>query len=93
MNLAPAWSADGDVLYFVSDRDGFLCIWAQRLNALKQASGEPVAIRHFHAARWSLARLEREPYRIGLFAAPSRLVFALGELTATIWMEETPLSR
>ena len=93
VRLAPAWSPGGDLLYFLSDSDGFLCIWAQRLDTQKRPSGEPFAIRHFHAARWSLARLEREPYRIGLSAAPSRLVFAVGELTANIWMEETPLPR
>ena len=25
-----AWSPDGDLLYFLSERDGRLCIWAQR---------------------------------------------------------------
>ena len=30
--MEPAWSPTGDLLYFLSDRDGFRCIWARRLN-------------------------------------------------------------
>jgi Tol biopolymer transport system component len=29
----PSWSADGTRVYYTSDRDGFLCIWSQRLDA------------------------------------------------------------
>jgi Tol biopolymer transport system component len=28
----PTWSPDGNLLYMVSERDGFRCIWAQRLH-------------------------------------------------------------
>ena len=50
----PQFSADGNNLYFTSDRDGYLCIWAVRLNpATRHPEGAPFAIRHFHnAAGW-----------------------------------------
>src|SRR5205085_5063617 len=35
-----AWSPDGNLLYFLSERDGFFCIWAQRLApATKEPAG------------------------------------------------------
>ena len=33
----PDWSPDGSLLYFLSDRDGFSCIWAQRLDTTTSA--------------------------------------------------------
>jgi Tol biopolymer transport system component len=51
----PAWSADGRFLYFVSERDGFRCIWARPLNPVTmRPSGDAFAVRHFHSAHLSL---------------------------------------
>ena len=33
----PRWSPDGNLMYFTSNRDGFMCIWAQRLAARHEA--------------------------------------------------------
>jgi Tol biopolymer transport system component len=47
----PRWSPDGDFLYFISDRDGFLCFWAQQLDATTERPvGPPLAIYHLHSA-------------------------------------------
>jgi Tol biopolymer transport system component len=47
----PQFSADGKTLYFVSTRDGYLCIWAQRLDPqTKHPIGPPYAFEHFHNA-------------------------------------------
>src|SRR5262249_9192904 len=49
------WSPDGDLIYSISDRDGFLCIWAYRLDPqTKKPAGEPTAFFHSHSARLSL---------------------------------------
>src|SRR5215467_13198445 len=40
----PQWSPVGNTLYFVSQRDGFRCIWAQRLDARKHPLDEAIAI-------------------------------------------------
>lgn len=87
--LEPAWSPNGELLYFLSDRDGFRCIWARRLNgAGKLPIGDAFAVRHFHRARRSLKRMTGTTGLIGLSVAPGRMVFSFGELTGNIWLEE-----
>jgi serine/threonine protein kinase/Tol biopolymer transport system component len=87
--MEPAWSPNGDLLYFLSDRDGFRCIWARRLNgADKRPSGEAFAVRHFHRARRSLRRMTSTTGLIGLSVAPGRAIFSFGELTGNIWLQE-----
>jgi Tol biopolymer transport system component/DNA-binding winged helix-turn-helix (wHTH) protein len=45
----PQFSPDGNTVYFTSTRDGYLCIWAQRLDpATKHPIGRPVGFEHFH---------------------------------------------
>lgn len=85
----PCWSPGGSLLYFLSERDGFRCIWARRLDQTsKRPSGEAFAVRHFHSARWSLRRVGFAGYLTGLSLAAGQMVFALGELRGNIWMEE-----
>jgi Tol biopolymer transport system component len=87
--MEPAWSPNGELLYFLSDRDGFRCIWARRLNgANKQPAGDAFAVLHFHRARRSLKRMTGTTGLIGLSVAPGRMVFSFGELTGNIWLEE-----
>jgi Tol biopolymer transport system component len=81
------WSPDGALLYFLSGRDGFRCIWARRLHAAtKQPEGDLFAVQHFHHARLSLSGAGVQPSAVGLSVAGDRLVFALGELTGNIWL-------
>jgi eukaryotic-like serine/threonine-protein kinase len=80
----PRWSPDGNLLYFTSLRDGFHCLWAQRLRpGTKQPIGPPFSVHHFHSARLSminagLSILGTEVVRDGLF-------INLGELSGNIW--------
>ena len=81
------WSPDGELLYFVSNRDGFLCIWAQHLDArTKQPSGEPFAVQHFHGAGRSMRLGGNGTW--GMPLASDKLVVALGETTGNIWLAE-----
>jgi len=80
----PRWSPDGNLIYFTSERDGFRCIWAQRLDrALKRPVGAPFSVHHFHASRRSLMNVGLGPLEISV--ARNTLVFNLGERTANIW--------
>jgi len=45
----PQWSPDGNLLYYVSSRDGWACAWGQRLDpATKKPHGEALAVMHSH---------------------------------------------
>ncbi len=85
-----AWSPDGNTLYFLSERDGFRCIRAQRLDPVsKRPVGPPLDIYHSHQARRSLMNFT-DPISIGFQVAVDKAVFALAERTGNIWMTELP---
>jgi serine/threonine protein kinase len=80
---ATPWSSpNGTILYFLSKRDGFQCIWAQHLEpSTKRPMGTPFDVAHFHGARHKL----REA-RFGPGVATSRLVFTMSDRTGNIWI-------
>ena len=82
----PAWSPGGNVIYYLSDRDGFRCLWAQRLQVkTKQPEGGPIAIHHFHG----LQRLDVVSEAVqNLSIGPDKLAFLLLESKTTIWMAD-----
>jgi Tol biopolymer transport system component len=86
------WAPDGNLLYFFSERDGFVCIWAQRLDPLtKRPIGDMFPVYHLHHARRSLRNLDN----LGvarISTAPGKLVFSMGEYTGNVWMA-TPQER
>jgi hypothetical protein len=78
------WSPNGDLLYMTSFRDGFNCIWAQRLDpSAKRPIGEPFAIFHPHSVRMSL-----NPDLVKLSIGRDRMLFDMDERTGNIWMAE-----
>jgi hypothetical protein len=79
------WSLDGRLLYYVSSRDGYWCIWAQQLDEnTRQPLGEPVAVHHFHDNRVSLRNLELS--KLKLAVAADKIIFNMGELSGNVWM-------
>jgi serine/threonine protein kinase len=84
---APRWSPDGTTLYYVSERDGFRCIWAQRLDpTTKKPRGEPVALQHLHGRQHSMSDVSLA--ELSLAVSRKRIVFNMGELRGNIWMAE-----
>ncbi len=85
----PAWPPSGAMLYYLSERDGFRCIWARRLDpSSKKPSGDRFPVEHFHSVRRSLAPFGTRGYHIGLSVAADRMVFALTELKGNLWLRE-----
>src|SRR5262249_55577896 len=83
----PQWSTDGRLLYFFSERDGFRCLWAQRLEAeTKRPLGHSFAVYHFHSARSSLMNVGLSSLELSL--ARDKIIFPLVELTGAIWMAD-----
>ena len=80
---SPRWSPDGKLVYYVSTRDGYHCIWAQRLDAANKPSGAAFGVYHFHSARRAPAIL---PFGdTDLFVGRNQLLFSLSELTGNVW--------
>ena len=89
MDREAQWSPDGGLLYFLSERDGFRCIWAQRLDRkTKHAAGEPFPVYHFHHSQQSLTGLG-SPGKVGLSVTRDGLLFSLAETTGNIWMAKS----
>jgi dipeptidyl aminopeptidase/acylaminoacyl peptidase len=85
---SPRWSPDGSRVYYLSNRDGFLCIWAQAVDpGTKAPRGEPFAVFHAHRSPWRLV-LPRGAFSISV--AQHRLVFNAAELTGSVLMAKLP---
>jgi eukaryotic-like serine/threonine-protein kinase len=79
----PAWSPDGAVLYFRSKRDGFHCIWAQKLGPGKTPAGEPIPILHLHSAALGIGYLKSTDLAVAV--TKDRLTLNLGRTTGNLW--------
>ena len=78
------WSPDGNLLYFVSNRDGHRCIWAQRLApGSRKPEGSALAVWHFHGSGPSMDHLA--PEVVSLDVSADKLVFVLGEFNSTVF--------
>jgi serine/threonine protein kinase len=84
-NDKPRWSPDGGLLYYVSERDGFRCIYAQRLDpvARRPLAEGLIEVHHFHSARLSPLYINLAELKMGV--AIDRLVINLAELKSNVW--------
>ncbi len=79
----PEWY--GNLIYTASDRDGFTCIWAQRLDAAtKRPLGAPFAVFHAHNARISLANQGVTYVSVGR----EKMLLNMTERIGNLWMAE-----
>ena len=85
MDRYAMWSPDGNLIYFLTERDGFRCISGQRLDSARRPAGAAFEVHHFHHARQSL-NFPGDPVAVGFSVARDKLVFAITETTGNIWM-------
>ena len=79
------WSPDGKLMYFLSERDSFRCVWAQKLDMdMKRPMGAPFPVFHAHNAVRNLMNIDG-PAQVSLSVGGGRLVFAMGEITGNLW--------
>jgi Tol biopolymer transport system component len=81
---APRWSTDGNTLYYLSDRDDFICVWGQHLHPdSRMPVGEPFPVAHAHASA-----MHRMPFGRGnwtLEVGGNRLVFNAEEMEGDVY--------
>jgi DNA-binding winged helix-turn-helix (wHTH) protein/Tol biopolymer transport system component len=83
----PQFSPDGNTVYFTSTRDGYLCIWAQRLDPVtKHPLGPPLAYEHFHNSAGHDATFSQE--YADLSVAGDKILINLPQYTSDIWMTQ-----
>jgi serine/threonine protein kinase/Tol biopolymer transport system component len=81
------WSPNGNLLYFFSERDGFRCLWAQRLDsATKRPAAPPIPILHLHSRKRALRNVAIN--LVSISVARDKIVFPLAEVTGEIWKAE-----
>jgi len=84
----PRWSPDGNTLYFSSERDGYNCLWAQKLDRnTKHPQGELFAVQHFHVP--SLVMVAPS-FWFPIALGPDKVVVSLNERSGGIWMLNVP---
>ena len=78
----PRWSPDGATIYFTSDQDGAIGIFARRLHpATKQPLGPA-----FSVYRFVKPSLRMSPRAMWISVARDKIVFSLEERSGNIWM-------
>jgi hypothetical protein len=81
---SPRWSADCSLLYYISERDGSPCIWAQRLHPqTRRPDGNAIEVFHERLARYAIAGPKR--WRV-ISAARDRLIALRCEATGNIYL-------
>ncbi|MBL8221784.1 MAG: protein kinase [Bryobacterales bacterium] len=87
LNSRPWWSPDGNLLYFLSMKDNYPDIWAQRLDAAtKRPVGDAFAVMHFHENRKAPNITGAAVF--GPAIGKGQITFSLMERSANIWIAE-----
>jgi hypothetical protein len=88
LDREPRWSSDGNSIYFLSDRDGFRCVWTRNLDKqTKQPIGSIYPFVHLHSARLSLTHVPDSGH-VSVCSLGNKLILSIGELTGNIWVTE-----
>lgn len=81
-DISPVWGSDGRHIYYVSDKDGFRCIWARPVDPdTARPTGPAFPVAHFHLASQTLRTTS-------LSASRGFLIFTMTETTGNIWTQQ-----
>jgi Tol biopolymer transport system component len=82
--IVVGWSTDGTLVYYLSDRDAFRCLWAQPVDTrTKRPTGPPVEVYPIHRP---FAALELKPGAFEAAMSHDSFFFSMGEMQGDIWM-------
>jgi hypothetical protein len=78
---------DGNTVYFTSTRDGYLCIWAQKLHPLtKHPVNAPFVFEHFHNSDGAWGA--QSPGHLDLSVSRDKVMIDLPRVNTDIWMSQ-----
>jgi hypothetical protein len=81
----PVWSGDGKTIFYLSNSDGFWCIWGQQFDPDKGGlMGKPFPVHHYHDLKLSPAEIPVEHFNLS--TAGDSLYLNLTETGGTIWV-------
>jgi serine/threonine protein kinase len=82
----PRWSEDGKAFYYLSNRDGYLCVWGQSfVPGGKRPPGKPFPIMHYHDyPRFSPN--SADPVSRGFSVARGSIFLNVGEEVEALWV-------
>ena len=86
--LSPKFSPDGRLVYYVSRRDGWSCVWAQPVSPdTGGPAGDPFGVYHSHrfSSSIDLGKTAGIPW---IAVTDDRLILSYGETTGNVWMYE-----
>lgn len=80
----PSWSADGRLVYFLSNRSGRFNVWARRVNPhTGRPDSDLFQVSHFDQPTRTIPRRLRE---LALAVRRDRLVVPLADVTSNVWI-------
>jgi roadblock/LC7 domain-containing protein len=89
-DLEPVWSPQGNRIYFLSNRDGSLCVWGRDVDPkTARPAGDAFPIAHFHTANRIVRGPAADSGAIGLSASRDFLVLTLTDTKGNIWSRAT----
>ena len=89
-DLEPVWSPQGNRIYFLSNRDGYQCVWGRDVDSkTARPAGDAFPLAHFHTANRSIRGPAPDSGAIGLSASRDFLVLTLTDTRGNIWSRAT----
>jgi hypothetical protein len=83
----PRWSPDGNLIYFISARDGFYCLWAQRLDPqTKKPVGPAFVVFHMHGIRNSMNEIPTQ--YVSISVGQGKVAMPLADVKGNVWLLE-----
>ena len=80
----PRWSPDGKIIYFLSERAGFLNVWEIRFDSARgRPVSEPFPVTAFDSPRLMVAKLIPA---VSISLTQDRLVVTVSQASGNIWV-------
>lgn len=77
------WSTDGTKFFYLSQRDGYYCLWSNSFDPGRGLVGDPSPVKHYHDLGNSPTRTF--PNELGMSVAGDWIYINPGESASTIW--------